>query len=98
MKSMYRPNEGPRMPKMTSIPNQSRIIINNRDSGIIQTNRMRILSSHSGVSIQPAQNLLMPDEAVLGILNPNHNNNTALARRALIATHDVRQPPPMWVR
>lgn len=71
------------MPKMTLTPNQSRIIINNRHSGIIQTNRMRILSSHPGVSIQPAQNLLMPYEAVLGILYPNHNN-IALAMRALL--------------
>lgn len=54
----------------------SRIIINNRDSGIIQTNRMRIPSSHPGVPIQPAQNLLMPHEAILGILYPNNDTNS----------------------
>ena len=68
-----RPTHARRTPTPTP---QSRIIINNRDSGIIQTNRMRIPSSHPGVPIQPAQNLLMPHEAILGILYPNNDTNS----------------------
>lgn len=82
--------ERPRHAKIKPTP-QSRIIINNRDSSIIQTDRMCMPSSHPGVMIQPAQNLLMPHEEVLGILYPNHNNNTVLARRALL--HTMYNPP-----
>lgn len=48
----------------------SRIIINNRIHRIIQANRISITGLNTRVPVQPAQDLLVPDEAVFGFLHP----------------------------
>lgn len=54
---------------------RSRIIVHNRHHSILQTHSIRIRLPNPGILIQPAQHLLMPDEAILRLGDP-----TQLAR------------------
>lgn len=45
--------------------NESRVVINNLDDGVIQADGIGVLLLDAGVAVQPAENLLVPDETVL---------------------------------
>lgn len=49
------------------------VIIHNRDNGVLQTDRVGVTLLDAGVLVNPAEGLLVPHEAVLGVDDPTHS-------------------------
>jgi hypothetical protein len=46
------------------------VIVHNRDNGVLQTDRVGVTLLYAGVLVNPAEDLLVPHEAVLGFDDP----------------------------
>ena len=49
---------------------QSRVVIDNRDDGVVQADGVGVLLLDAGVAVQPAEDLLVPDQAVFLVDDP----------------------------
>lgn len=54
--------------------NESRVVINNLDDGVIQADGIGVFLLDAGVAVQPAENLLVPDETVFLADDPVFGN------------------------